>query len=335
MTEFDLIEALRVRTQVLRGDVALGIGDDAALLDVPDGMQLVACTDTLVAGVHFLADTDPADLGWKSLAVNLSDLAAMGADPAWALLALTLPEADDGFVERFGEGFAELAARHRVALVGGDTTQGPLSITVTALGVVPKGEAVTRSGARAGDAVFVTGTLGDAAGALRLSRDPRPGVRDPNQEGASRSRSTLFQRMHRPEPRVAAGLALRGVASACIDVSDGLLADLGHVCEASGVGIEIEVDALPVSAALRGAFDETSCREFALAGGDDYELALSVPEERASELSRRFAAVGCAATRIGRVTAEPGTRVLDADGNTIATPHAGWEHFSAARAGSE
>jgi thiamine-monophosphate kinase len=141
--------------------------------------------------------------------------------------------------------------------------------------------------------------------------------------------------MHRPEPRVAAGLALRGFASACIDVSDGLLADLGHVCEASGVGIEIEVDALPVSAALRGAFDETSCREFALAGGDDYELALSVPEERASELSRRFAAVGCAATRIGRVTAEPGTRVLDADGNTIATPHAGWEHFSAARAGSE
>jgi thiamine-monophosphate kinase len=335
MTEFDLIEALRVRTQVLRGDVALGIGDDAALLDVPDGMQLVACTDTLVAGVHFLADADPADLGWKSLAVNLSDLAAMGAEPAWALLALTLPEADDDFVERFGEGFAELAARHRVALVGGDTTQGPLSITVTALGVVPKGEAVTRSGAHAGDAVFVTGTLGDAAGALRLLRDPGPGTRDSDQQGASRSRSTLFQRMHRPEPRVAAGLALRGFASACIEVSDGLLADLGHICEASGVGIQIEVDALPVSAALRGTFDEASCRKFALAGGDDYELAFSVPAGRVSEASRRLAALGCAATRIGRVTPGSGIRVLDADGNTIATPHAGWEHFSAARPGSE
>jgi thiamine-monophosphate kinase len=175
--EFDLIEAIRARVDVRRGDVALGIGDDAALLDVPADRQLVACTDTLVAGVHFLPDTAPQDLGWKSLAVNLSDLAAMGAEPAWALLALTLPEADGGFVDHFAEGFAELAGRHGVALVGGDTTQGPLSMTVTTLGTVPRGQALTRGGARAGDAIFVTGTLGDAAGALRVLRDSGLGLR--------------------------------------------------------------------------------------------------------------------------------------------------------------
>ncbi|HJP98128.1 MAG TPA: thiamine-phosphate kinase, partial [Rhodanobacteraceae bacterium] len=233
-----------------------------------------------------------------------------------------------GFVGHFGEGFAELAARHRVALVGGDTTQGPLSITVTALGMVPKGEAMTRSGARAGDAVFVTGTLGDAAGALRLTRDPGLGARDSDRQAAAPPGSILFQRMHRPQPRVGAGLALRSFASACIDISDGLLADLGHVCKASGVGIEIELDALPVSAALRETFDEASCRELASAGGDDYELAFSVPEDRAGEASRRLAAVGCAATRIGRVIEGSGIRVLDAHGQAIETPRTGWEHFA-------
>lgn len=326
MMEFDLIDALRTRTRVRRGDVVLGIGDDAALLDVSGGMQLVACTDTMVAGVHFLEGTDAADLGWKSLAVNLSDLAAMGAEPAWALLALTLPEANDGFVARFGEGFAELAARYRVALVGGDTTQGPLSITVTALGMAPRGEATTRSGARAGDAVFVTGTLGDAAGALRLRQGA--GRREQGKQPPSSILADLQIRMRRPEPRVAAGLVLRGFAGACIDVSDGLLADLGHVCAASGVGIEIEFDTLPVSAALRGAFDEASCRELALAGGDDYELAFSVPEDRMSEASRRLAAEGCSATRIGRVIEGSGIRVLDAHGHAIETPRRGWEHFA-------
>src|SRR6185437_16295638 len=171
--EFDLIEVIRARVNVTRSDVALGIGDDAALLDVPAGQQLVACTDALVAGVHFPVGTVPEDIGWKALAVNLSDLAAMGAEPAWALLALTLPDADAAFVEHFADGFATLANQHAVALIGGDITQGPLAVTVTALGFVPHDLALTRSGARAGDAVFVTGTLGDAAGALKMLMEVR------------------------------------------------------------------------------------------------------------------------------------------------------------------
>jgi len=328
MTEFDLIEALRARVNLRRDDVALGIGDDAAVLDVPPGTQLVACTDTMVEGVHFLEGTDAADLGWKSLAVNLSDLAAMGAEPAWALLALTLPEADSKFVEGFGQGFAELAARHRVALVGGDTTQGPLSVTVTALGTVLRGTALTRGGARIGDAVFVTGTLGDGAGALHLIRDSGPGTRDPDKQAALRSQSTLFQRMHRPEPRVAVGLALRGIASACIDVSDGLLADLGHVCTASGVAAELDLDAVPVSAELRAQFDGAACLEFAMTGGDDYELCFTAPAERESAIAAALAQAGCHATRIGRIVAGAGVRVLDANGGRIDTPNVGWEHFS-------
>src|SRR6185437_11638443 len=250
--EFDLIDAIRARVNVPRTDVAMGIGDDAALLDVPNGRQLVACTDTLVAGVHFPAVAAPEDIGWKSLAVNLSDLAAMGAEPAWALLALTLPDADTAFVERFAQGFAELARAQRIALVGGDTTQGPLSVTVTVLGLVPRDLGLTRGGARAGDSVFVTGMLREAAGGRVAA------FRQHVREDADAS---LLARLNRPEPRVAAGLALRGVASACIDVSDGLLADLDHVCAASGVGAEIEADALPISSQLAASVDAQACRD--------------------------------------------------------------------------
>ncbi|HKZ11124.1 MAG TPA: thiamine-phosphate kinase [Rhodanobacteraceae bacterium] len=317
--EFDLIDAIRARTNIARDDVALGIGDDAALTRVAPGCQLVACVDTLVTGVHFPHGTAPEHIGWKSLAVNLSDLAAMGAAPAWALLALTLPDADAGFVESFAAGFAALASVHDVALIGGDTTQGPLSITVTALGTVPNGEALTRAGARAGDAVFVTGTLGDAAGALRLPRDPG--------KGAAHA-EILFAHLNRPQPRIAAGLALRGIANACVDVSDGLLADLGHVCTASGVGAELEVEALPLSSDLTAAFDPATCRELALAGGDDYELCFTVPTDRASDVAAVLAHAGCDATRIGRIVAGSGVRVLDAHGNEVAMQQAGWEHFS-------
>ena len=321
--EFDLIETIRVRTQGARRDVVLGMGDDAALLDVPTGQRLVACTDSMVEGVHFLPGTAPEDLGWKSLAVNLSDLAAMGAEPAWALLALTLPTADARFVERFADGFAELAHAHGVALVGGDTTQGPLSVTVTALGTLPIGESLPRSGACADDAIFVTGTLGDAAGALRLLRNRGPGTGDRNPPEVA-----LRARLNRPEPRVAAGLALRGLANACIDVSDGLLADLGHVCATSGVGAELDMATLPLSAALRAAFDEAACREFALSGGDDYELCFTAPAQQQTEIETRLARAGCRATRIGRIVAGTGVRALDANGNPIATPRAGWEHFA-------
>jgi thiamine-monophosphate kinase len=321
--EFDLIARIRDLCAHRRSDVVLGIGDDAALLDVSAGRHLVACTDTLVAGVHFPSGTAPEDIGWKSLAVNLSDLAAMGAVPAWALLALTLPGADADFVERFAGGFADLARTHHVALIGGDTTQGPLSITVTALGVVPAGEALTRGGARAGDGVFVTGTLGDAAGALRVLRDPGPGAGNPRGNGVA-----LRARLDRPEPRIAAGLALRGIASACIDVSDGLLADLNHVCTGSRVGAEIDADALPVSPQLAASFDAQACRDLALCGGDDYELCFTVPAAREKEIVVELARAGCGATRIGRIVADPGVRVRDANANEVEVAQTGWEHFS-------
>ena len=324
--EFDLIDTIRAHVNIARDDVVLGIGDDAALTRVAPGRQLVTCADTLVAGVHFPRDTAPEDLGWKSLAVNLSDLAAMGAAPAWALLALTLPEADARFVERFAQGFAELARAHDVVLIGGDTTQGPLSITVTALGTVPPGEALTRAGARVGDAVFVTGTLGDAAGALRLLQAARN--REPPAEGLRPSIAAMSSRLRRPEPRVAVGLALRGIANACIDVSDGLLADLGHVCAASGVGALLAADALPLSSALTPAFDAATCRELALAGGDDYELCFTATGAREADMQAALARAGCHATRIGHIVAGSGLRVLDAYGNEVATPRAGWEHFS-------
>jgi thiamine-monophosphate kinase len=259
VAEFALIDRIRKRCDATRADVRLGIGDDAALLAVPSGKLLAVSTDTLVAGVHFLPDTAARDIGWKALAVNLSDLAAMGAEPAWATLALTLPSADARWVDEFADGFAELSREHCVALVVGDTTQGPLSITVTIHGLVPAGAALTRAAARVGDGVYVTGTLGDAAAGLLLVQS--------NAEASA----PLLERLHRPTPRVQQGLILRGRATACIDVSDGLAADLGHICDASGVGAQIDADALPASSELSAAFDANARRAFQLAGGDDYE----------------------------------------------------------------
>lgn len=348
MAEFDLIARLTARAGA-RGDVALGIGDDAALLEVPAGEQLVACCDALNEGVHFLPGTDPADIGWKALAVNLSDLAAMGARPAWALLSLTLPRADADFVDAFMHGFSALADAAGTALVGGDTTSGPLSICVTALGCVPRGQALTRAGARPGDAVFVSGTLGDASAALEHLRPM--GTRHPG-EGRSDDDfpMSLRDRLHRPTPRIALGQALRGVANAVIDVSDGLLADLGHIARASGVGIELDAEALPASAALRALCDPAERLRCQATGGDDYELVFTVPSERWETLRATFPpefrgalpitpspplageragvrGAFPAVTRIGRVVAGEGVRVLDADGVPVDFDRAGWEHF--------
>ena len=327
MAEFDLIALIRDRCSIVREDVRLGIGDDAALLAVPPGQLLAVSTDTLVAGVHFPQSSKAYDIGWKALAVNLSDLAAMGATPAWATLALTLPQADARWVGEFVDGFAALAREFKLALVGGDTTQGPLSITVTVHGFVPEGAALLRSGARAGDAVFVTGTLGDAAAGLRCL--------DKNDSEAGRllsvpagTREALIERLNRPLPRVAQGLALRGRASACIDVSDGLLADLGHVCTASGVGAEIDVGLLPHSPALMAVFDSDVLRGFQLSGGDDYELCFTAAEHEVTSLLGDLARSGCAATRIGRIVAESGVRVHDKSGNRVAIARPGWEHFT-------
>lgn len=327
MAEFELIDLIRARCAIARDDVKLGIGDDAALLAVPAGQLLAVSTDTLIAGVHFPQGTKGYDVGWKALAVNLSDLAAMGATPAWATLALTLPQVDLAWVADFADGFAALAGEFKLALVGGDTTQGPLSITLTVHGFVPEGMALRRDGAHTGDAVFVTGTLGDAAAGLRCL-DKNSVAAQRILATASNMRETLIARLHRPTPRVAQGLALRGHAQACIDVSDGLVADLGHICTASGVGADIDQELLPASPALFSLFDAEVRAGFQLAGGDDYELCFTVAEASAAELSNDLARSGCGATRIGRIVAEPGVRVRDGAGNLVEVMRAGWEHFA-------
>lgn len=324
--EFDLIARIRRRIAA-RDDVALGIGDDCALLAPPPGMQLAVTMDTLNAGVHFPADTAPADIGWKALAVNLSDLAAMGATPAWATLALTLPDANRAFAEHFASGFAELAEQHALALIGGDTTRGPLTASVTAFGFVPIGTALRRDGARVGDAVLVTGTMGDAAAGLgcvgEQERDTAIVASAPES-----ARIALRARLDRPQPRIAVGERLRGRASACIDVSDGLVADLGHIAAASGVGIEIELARVPASEAFRAAVAADRQSTLQLAGGDDYELAFTIAEADVEAVLAALRASGLPTTRIGRVVRGSGVRVLDRDGNPMDLPRRGWEHFT-------
>ncbi|WP_233843465.1 thiamine-phosphate kinase [Dyella sp. 2HG41-7] len=318
--EFSLIDRIRERTAQGRDDVRLGIGDDAALLAVPPGQELAVAIDTMIEGVHFPRGTAAADIGWKSLAVNLSDLAAMGATPAWALLALTLQNADVEFIDNFATGFAQLAKAYRLALVGGDTTRGALTVSVAVHGFVPPGKALTRAGAQIGDAVLVTGTLGDAAGGLRLVQQ--------NGRGDAQS-DYLIERLNRPTPRIAAGLALRERASACIDISDGLLADLGHICEISGVGADVDADLLPRSSALLDLFDDAVSREFALSGGDDYELCFTVPMRHVAAVQADLAKLGCGATRIGRIVEGDRIHVRDRDGQRLEQSRKGWDHFSA------
>lgn len=330
MAEFDLIARIRARAAG-RGDVALGIGDDAALLRPPAGQVLAVSTDTLNAGVHFPLDTAPADLGWKALAVNLSDLAAMAAEPAWCTLSLSLPQADEAWLDRFLDGFLALAGEHGVALVGGDTTRGPLSITVTVVGFVPEQQALRRDGARAGDQVWVTGTLGDAAAALALSLpcvDPA-GTR--RREAAGDAAASLRQRLDRPHPRLAAGLALRGLANAGIDISDGLLADLGHILEQSRVGAMIEIARLPTSEALAMAVAGDERWRLQLSAGDDYELCFTAPPGHHDDIVRALAGAGTAAAVIGRIEAGPGLRVTAPDGTAWSPVQPGYQHFQEPR----
>ena len=273
--------------------------------------------------MHFLLDTDPADIGWKSLAVNLSDLAAMGAEPAWALLSLTLPSANADFITRFVDGFAELATQYQLDLIGGDTTSGPLTITVVAHGFVPTGQALRRDAAKVGDVIFATGTLGDAAAGLRCLQS-----HDAESPPIDVACAMLISRLNRPQPRVAAGVALRNLANACIDISDGLLADLGHIASASGVGIEIGEDCLPGSTALFERFDADTCHVLQMTGGDDYELVCSVPESNIGAVLAAMSLAGCRVTRIGRVVAETGVHVLDRKGKRKQVQGKGWEHFA-------
>lgn len=318
LSEFTLIEKYFTRQPVARPDVALGVGDDCALLNVPQGQSLAVSIDTLVEGVHFLADTPPCDLGWRALAVNLSDLAAMGAQPAWATLALTLPRADEAWLAEFSAGFFELAQLHDVQLVGGNMARGSLNVTVQVHGFVPAAQALRRDAARAGDLIFVTGTLGDAALGLRVARGEFVPPRTDAVE--------LLYRYRRPVPRIAAGLALRGVAHACIDISDGFLADLGHVLDASAVGAQVRVDQLPRSSASRHiAPDELA---LALHGGDDYELCFTVPPEHRAQVEQIFTTLDCAATCVGTVEPQRGIRCVDARGGIQDVTPRGYDHFA-------
>jgi thiamine-monophosphate kinase len=311
--EFDLIARIRARAGT-RADIVLGIGDDAALLAPPPGLQLVVTADTLNAGVHFPEGSAAADIGWKALAVNLSDLASMGAEPAWCTLSLSLPQPDAAWIDGFLDGFLDLAGRHGIALVGGDTTRGPLSISVTAMGLVEPGGALRRDGARVGDDVWVTGTLGDAAGGLALlSRAPADALR---------------ARLDRPTPRVEAGRALRGIATACVDVSDGLLADLGHVASRSGVGAQVDIDALPASDALMAAFDEATRVPLQASGGDDYELCFTAPADARARVDAVSSQFDLRITRIGCMVAGEGVLPVHSDGRSWSASRRGYDHFA-------
>lgn len=319
MNEFELIRRYFALQPVTRADVRLGIGDDAALLQPPPGHQQAVTTDLLVSGVHFLPDVNPASLGYKALAVNLSDLAAMGAEPAWFLLNLALPAANESWLANFSAGLFELAQRYRVQLVGGDTSRAPhIVIAIEAHGFVPAGQALTRTGAKPGDHIFVTGPLGDAGLAWR------------HRQGRLQLSEAEFAlcagRLDRPTPRLEEGLALRTIASSAIDVSDGLVADLGHILEMSRVGARLELARLPLSPAYRAHRAETGW-DVALASGDDYELCFTVPTPNLAALEKiknRFPGI----TEIGCIESGSGLRIFDVDGKVYVPKVTGHDHFA-------
>lgn len=332
MSEFDLIQRYFTRATP---SAVLGVGDDAALLKIGCGMELAVSTDMLVSGTHFFPDADPCLLGHKTLAVNLSDLAAMGAVPRWATLALSLPGADEAWLEKFSRGFFSLAEQYGVELIGGDTTRGPLNLSVTIMGELPAGSALRRDGAQAGDDVWVSGTLGEAALALA------------HLQGRIVLPQEIFAacaaRLHQPQPRIALGLALRGIANSAIDISDGLLADLGHILERSGVAAEIEFAEIPsfprrrepsdfigIDSRLRGNDDTRNAlvQRCVLAGGDDYELCFTAPEPRRAEIEKISATLALPLARIGKITAGQGCVVRAADGGAMQVEEQGYDHFA-------
>lgn len=314
MPEFDLIRRFFFRPTP---GAVLGIGDDASLVSINNSMDLVVSTDMLASGTHFFSDADPFMLGHKTLAVNLSDMAAMGAQPRWALLALALPQADESWLQKFSDGFFELAQQYEVELVGGDTTCGPLNLCVTIMGEVPRGAALRRDGAQLGDDIWVSGNLGDAALALaHMKGEIKLSAPD---------FSACAQALHRPQPRVELGLALRGVVHSAIDISDGLVADLGHILECSKVGAEIWFDALPLSAALRAY--SSMVQRCVLSGGDDYELCFTAPVARRAEVENISRCLGLPLSHIGTVVAGNDCVVLTTDGSKINVEEPGYDHF--------
>jgi len=316
LSEFELIS--RYFTRAPRHTV-LGVGDDAALLSVTPGNVLAASTDMLVEGVHFYADVDPQALGHKALAVNLSDLAAMGAVPRWAMLSLALPDVDAKWLEGFSRGFFALADKHGVDLIGGDTTRGPRNICVQIMGEVGQGKALRRDGAKIGDDIWVSGQLGDAAAAVAHRRGElklEPAVLD-------RCRA----RLDWPTPRIALGLELVSLAHSAIDISDGLMGDLAHICERSGVGAQVEFSAVPCSADLRPLRDQQRVARAILAGGDDYELCFTAAPGLASGIEALSVTLDIALTRVGRIVNGKEVAVRDAAGRLLPVKDKGFDHF--------
>lgn len=321
-SEFSLIETYFTDITPQRDDVTLGIGDDCALLRCPDDHVVAVSIDTLVEGVHFFADVDPENLGHKSLAVGLSDLAAMGAKPAWFTLALSLPEHNEAWLKAFSQGLAKLAMQHNIQLVGGDTTRGPLTISIQVHGFVKAEQALRRDGAQVGDLVYVSGTLGDAGVALQLK------LQQWNDKPLSTQEiDYLIQRLERPTPRIELGQKLLDFATSGIDISDGLSSDLGHILNKSGVGATIELTKLPSSSALQKVSAAKSV-DLALNSGDDYELCFTIPADKKALFE---SSVGGEYQHIGVVDAELGLRAIALDGTKQTITGSGYDHFSTKR----
>ncbi|BCU56751.1 thiamine-phosphate kinase [Enterobacter kobei] len=319
--EFSLIARYFDRVRRARLDVETGIGDDCALLNIPDKQTLAISTDTLVSGNHFLPDISPVDLAHKALASNLSDLAAMGADPAWLTLAITLPEVDETWLEAFSDSLFEQINYYDMQLIGGDTTRGPLSMTLGIYGYVPAGRALKRSGAKPGDWIYVTGTPGDSAAGLAILQNR---LRVENEQDAQ----WLLKRHLRPTARILHGQALRDLASAAIDLSDGLSSDLGHIVKASNCGAMLDMDAMPFSDAMRRHVEPEQALRWALAGGEDYELCFTVPERNRGALDVAIGHLGVPFTCVGQMSADVESIQFSRDGKPVSFDLKGYDHFA-------
>ncbi len=318
-SEFTLIEKYFTRKQNQRADVLLGIGDDAAITRAPSDQVLVTTIDTLLEGTHFFSNADAFDIGFKAAAVNLSDIAAMGAQPGWASIALTLPSVDDKWLARFSDGLFTVLNRYDVQLIGGDTTRGPLSVSIQMVGFVPEGKVLTRRAAKPGDLVYVTGTLGDAGLGLLVAQG--------KQLIDVQYKDEIAARLHRPVPRVEQGIALRDVANAMIDVSDGLLSDLKHILTASQVGARVIVDKLPLSKALASVRQELGNWDLPLSAGDDYELCFTVSPQNEAILHDAVKHVSCPVSCIGEILPDKGLHCVLSSGEELIITHSGFDHF--------
>jgi len=319
LSEFELIKKYFQNLAHEDPSVKCGIGDDAAIIQIPQDMQVVLSIDTMLEDTHFPAETTPYDIGYKALAVNLSDMAAMGALPKWALLSISLPENDESWLKEFATGFLELARHHSISLIGGDMSRGPLSITVQIQGLVPTNTALMRDGAQKGDHIYVTGTLGDAGVGLDIVSG-KLSIRE-------RHKMFFLNRFNRPEISIGAGIRLRNIASSAIDVSDGLIADLGHILESSHVGAEIEMDKIPLSEAMQQCINATTAWNYALTSGDDYRLCFTAPSEMQEKITNLLKDINVSVSCIGKIKGETGLQLKIPEGTSFEPSGKSYEHF--------